>query len=147
MAVSARPGPSLALTSWHASGVLWALLLALVLRGFVPPGYMPDPRGRDDGRIALTLCTSAGTVSTVLLSLTDKRDDTSRHGGPSASGLDCPYGLLAHDGSAPPPSDLAPSPLRVAVAVVPVVATSQALPPLPGQGPPLGSRAPPSSLG
>lgn len=147
MAVSARPGPPLALKSWHAYGVLWALLVALVLRGFVPPGYMPDTRSLDNGRIALTLCTSAGTVSTAFLSLTDKREDTSRHGNQAASGMDCPYGLLTHDVSALPQADLAPSPLRVAVAVVPVVTVSQALPPLPGQGPPLGSRAPPSSLG
>ncbi|AMG35222.1 DUF2946 family protein [Achromobacter xylosoxidans] len=147
MAISPRPGPPLALKSWHAHCVLWALLLALVLRGFVPPGYMPDTRALENGRVTLTLCSAAGTVSTVLLSLTDERKESARHGEQAASGMDCPYGLLAHDVSAQPLPALAPLPLRVTVAALPAVHPRQALPPLPALGPPLGSRAPPLSLG
>lgn len=147
MAVSARPGLPLALKSRHALGVLWALLLALVLRGFVPPGYMPDTGALEKGRVALTLCTAAGTVSTVFLSLTGEREDASRHGEQAASGMDCPYGLLTHVASALPLPDLAPLPLRLALPSAPAFHPPQALPPLPAQGPPLGSRAPPPSLG
>lgn len=147
MAISARPGPPLALKSWHAYGVLWALLLALVLRGFVPPGYMPDTRALEQRRVALTLCTAAGGVSTVRLSLTDERRDSPGHGEHAASGMDCPYGVLTHVVSAAPLLDLAPLPLSVAVWAMPAVHPPQALPPLPALGPPLGSRAPPYSLG
>lgn len=147
MVISPRPGTPLALKSWHAHGVLWALLLALVLRGFVPPGYMPDTRALEKGRVTLTLCSAAGTVSTVLLSLTDERKESARHGEQAASGMDCPYGLLAHDVSAQPLPALAPLPLPVAVAALSAIPHRQALPPLPALGPPLGSRAPPLSLG
>lgn len=148
MVISPRPGPPLALKSWHAHGVLWALLLALVLRGFVPPGYMPDARAFEKGRVALTLCSAAGTVSTVYLSLTGEREEPARHDGQqAASGMDCPYGLLTHLVPTAPLPDLAPLPVPLAVSATLAAPSLQALPPLPALGPPLGSRAPPVSPG
>lgn len=146
MVANALSGPTLALNLKHARGVLWVLLLALMLRGFVPAGYMPDASALEKGRIELTFCTAGGTVSTVFLSLNDDQANTSHQGEKAASGLDCPYGLLTHVASAPPATDQSP-PLPVPSLRAIFFEVSRALPPLPSRGPPLGSRAPPSLLG
>nr|WP_312477349.1 DUF2946 family protein [Achromobacter ruhlandii] len=146
MAANALPGTILALNLKHTRGVLWVLLLALMLRGFVPAGYMPDASALEKGRVELTFCTAAGTVSTVFLSLTDDQAATSHQGEKADSGLNCPYGLLTHVASAPPAADLSASLTVPSVRAI-FFEVSRALPPLPAQGPPLGSRAPPSLLG
>lgn len=127
----------------HAYRVLWALLVALLLRGLVPAGYMPDTRAMGQGRVALTLCTAAGTVSTVLVSLAAERPDSPHPGQQAATGLDCPFGLLTHLVPALPLAAPAMAPLRLAAMPAPAPASRQARPALPAQGPPLGSRAPP----
>ncbi|MPT29803.1 MAG: DUF2946 domain-containing protein [Achromobacter sp.] len=103
----------------HAYRVLWALLVALVLRGLVPPGYMPDTGALGQGRVTLTLCTAAGTVSTVIVSLAGEHPDTSQPGHQAATGLDCPFGLLTHLVPALPLPALAMAPLRLAATPAP----------------------------
>lgn len=146
MAANAPSGSTFALNFRHARVVLWMLLLAFTVRGLVPPGYMPDASALEKGRVELTFCTAAGTVSTIILSLTDEGPDTSHHGDNAASGIDCPFGLLTHVAAAPPVTAPAAA-LSVQTASLIPFEVSRALPPLPAQGPPLGSRAPPSLLG
>lgn len=146
MAANAPSGSTFALTFRHARVVLWMLLLAFTVRGLVPAGYMPDASALEKGRIELTFCTAAGTVSTISVSLTDDSADAKNHGDNAASGMDCPFGLLTHVAAAPPVS--APAVALPIQASPPVqFEVSRALPALPAQGPPLGSRAPPSFLG
>lgn len=146
MAAHAPWGPTFALTFRHARALLWMLLLAITVRGLVPAGYMPDARALEKGRVELTFCTAAGTVSKISLSLTDDGSDASHHGDQTALGMECPFGLLTHVTAAPPAT--AP-PVALPVHAAPSIPfdVSRALPPLPAQGPPLGSRAPPSLLG
>lgn len=125
---------------------VWQLLLCLTvlafaMRALVPQGFMPGTSAMQDGKLVLSFCTAGGMQMSLPMSLTD--DPASSEAVP---GTDCPFGLLAAQAMPPAPS---PVPMFVAVAIreAAVVITHQSLPPLPAQGPPLGSRAPPSHLG
>lgn len=125
-------------------GVLWLALLALTLRALVPTGYMPDVRALHDGRLEVTFCSAAGDVSTLSLSLGARAGEPG--GKPvhdaAETGAQCPFGLLAHLAPAPLPF-MAPIVLPAGRYAAPPPAY-RALPALAAQGPPLGSRAPPS---
>jgi len=125
----------------RAQGVLWLALLALTLRALVPTGYMPDARALHDGRLEVTFCSAAGDLSTLSLALGNPPDGKSAHDA-AETGAQCPFGLLAH---------VSPAPLAGVTPILLPVSRSappppvyQALPALAAQGPPLGSRAPPS---
>lgn len=126
----------------------WRILLcltiaALLWRGVIPVGYMPNARAAEAGRLLLTLCTSTGATATQFI---DVSGDT-RHAPPddAKAGNDCPFGLLASQ------AILLPAPLLQAVGLaqtsvdvlLPVYRSAPALPAL---GPPIGSRAPPTHL-
>lgn len=130
----------------HAKLVLGLLVLAVMFRSMIPPGFMPDSAALRDGRLELALCSAAGVVSTMTVDLSSP-DDHAGHDESQATAADtCPYWTVAHlalDLPAP-----APLPVLVSTRTLPLaVAMQRALPPLPALGPPLGSRAPPSRLG
>lgn len=125
-------------------GVLWLALLALTLRALVPTGYMPDARALHDGRLEVTFCSASGDLSTLTLALDGRAGEP---GGKLAhdaaeTGAQCPFGLLAH--VAPAPLPYIPPIVLPAGRYAPPPAAYRALPALAAQGPPLGSRAPPS---
>jgi hypothetical protein len=127
----------------RAHGVLWLALLALTLRALVPTGSMPDARALHDGRLEVTFCSASGDLTRLSVALGNKQDGKSAHDA-AETGAQCPFGLLAHVAPAPlagvtpillPASQSAPPPPAY-----------RALPALAAQGPPLGSRAPPSRV-
>lgn len=121
--------------AWQALFCL--ALLALVCRALVPAGYMP--RHSAQGGLSMTFCTAQGEVITVFVNAGASQQDD------HPAGLDCPYGVLASQALLP---DLL-SPLPAGVVMYARVAywlPQRALPPMPAQGPPLGSRAPPFHL-
>ena len=126
---------------WHVAFCL--MLLAFVGRAVIPVGFMPDTGALRDGRVLITFCSaSGGTLAT--LNLSDKSDHGS--GTDTATVADCPFGLLAAQAVLPT--------LNAAVILaaafrrdLPAPFYTSPRPPLPAQGPPLGSRAPPSLLG
>lgn len=126
-----------------AHGVLWLALLALTLRALVPTGYMPDARALHDGRLEVTFCSASGDLSTLSLALGKTSTDKSAHDA-AETGAQCPFGLLAHVAPAPVPG-ITPILLPASRAAPPPPAY-RALPALAAQGPPLGSRAPPSRV-
>ncbi|MFD4841320.1 DUF2946 family protein [Achromobacter sp. NPDC058515] len=125
----------------RARGVLWLALLALALRALVPAGYMPDARALHDGRLEVTFCSAAGDLSTLSVALSPEGGGKAGHDA-ADTGAQCPFGLLAHVAPAPAPA-LAPI-LVSAGRRTTLPPVYRALPPQPAQGPPLGSRAPPS---
>lgn len=123
--------PLLSLSGWTWAGLL---LLALILRTFVPSGYMPDPSART---ITLSLCTAhdSGTSLVVALDAPGEHHDT--------TSLNCPLCVLAHHASGSPLSTqaiLIPSSPPIAVAFP---TTPRIHPVFRMRGAPLGPRAPP----
>lgn len=128
-------------------GVLLVLVFAMVLRGIVPAGYMPDPDAGRHGNPLLAFCApdSGNSIPQALAALwADVDTDKEAPSAMAASCAFCILGQLAMD---------LPETGRLAVASVfffsrPVVtARNPALPVQGSRGPPLGSRAPPFFIG
>lgn len=130
--------------SWRAYGALYLLLLALVVRGLIPVGYMPDTGALRDGRILITLCITSGNgTSTIPEMLADLLADGTSHPEDVLAGNDCPFSLLSHQAL-----DVLVLPRLQALLVASFSALTRTfdntvLPVLGARGPPLGSRAPP----
>ncbi|HTN65003.1 MAG TPA: DUF2946 family protein [Burkholderiaceae bacterium] len=129
----------------HAPGVLYLLLFALALRALIPLGYMPDAGALRDGRIQIVLCTAAGvsTMPAAMDPLAQDQPATDK----ATSGTDCAFSLLSQQAQALPASATAPALWVVLFSSPAPVADNTTLPAAGTQGPPLGSRAPPSVLG
>lgn len=125
----------------HARTALWLVAFALLLRAFVPVGYMPDAHASRDGRVAITFCTAAGDVKVMDVLLGTQRADAD-HKDESSALADCAFAVLAHLAQ-DLPSTINPvlvqvsQPLTLPVIAQRIVAANLAT------GPPLGSRAPP----
>lgn len=128
------------------------VLSMLALRALIPTGFMPQAEALSQGRFVMTICLGAGGMKTVLVDAdgspvedgasgsSSTRDDPSLH-------LEqCPFGMLAAMAVLPTAAPVVVSLLRIAIETAGYVARQLALPPLPAQGPPLGSQAPPSIL-
>src|SRR5690606_21282324 len=112
-------------------------------RAIIPAGYMPDASRAQEGKFAVTFCTSGSENGTIFLDLHNRPDLPT-----SSDQVDnqyCPFGIVASQRLAPSQDmpalvgSISPRP-----ALLPQ--HNQSLPPLPARGPPLGSRAPPSGL-
>lgn len=127
--------------SWLTQRVLlWLLLLAIVARGLVPAGYMPDAAAAQNGQLALTFCTADGTVSTLRFAPESGHDDSSSSAG---GDMECVFGVLSLQATMTPPEGMAqPQPVLKQSPLL-VRAEQHQAPLLSVQGPPLGSRAPP----
>jgi len=130
--------------SWRAHGVLCLLLLALVVRGLIPIGYMPDTSALRDGRIVITFCVTRGNgAPTAPATLAGMLADENSHPKGVLAGNDCPFSLLSQQAL-----DV---PVLPGLRVLPVAGFSAlvhtfdntVLPVLGLRGPPLGPRAPP----
>jgi hypothetical protein len=129
---------------------MWLAICVLSLRAFVPTGFMPSVEALRDGRFEMTICSGAGGMRTVLV---DANGDLVKapHGSegqddPSMHLEQCPFGAL---GSLMAMPSVAPMVIGAAMIVRSLLLARRdtALPALPAQGPPLGSRAPPLRLG
>jgi hypothetical protein len=123
--------------------LLWLTIAAFACRAFLPVGFMPDAKALQSGKLVLTLCTAGGGTAFTTLDLPDDPDSS---GGQKLSPADnCPFGLIASLAMiSAPPMPVLPG---AQVSDNPSAVYFAALPPLAAQGPPLGSRAPPSNLG
>ena len=128
---------------------MWLAVFVLSLRAFVPVGFMPSVDALLDGRFEMTICTGTGGMRTVMVDAHGNLVQTPGGDGQDNSSLhleQCPFGAMGA---------LLPMPAVAPVIVGSVVIEStqilvprlHALPPLPAQGPPLGSRAPPFTFG
>ncbi|MFC3863898.1 DUF2946 family protein [Alcaligenes aquatilis] len=117
-------------------------LLASVCRAIVPAGYMPTRSTQDNG-FAITFCTAGHSANTLRIDLLgqDGQADSKTH----QNQQDCPFGIAASPALLP---TLDASVLISLISYRPVLLAerNQTRPPLPAQGPPLGSRAPPLLL-
>ncbi|MYZ41521.1 DUF2946 family protein [Schauerella aestuarii] len=150
-------------------GVAGLALLCILLRGFIPSGYMPDLDQSRDRWFALVLCASAGPMpmpmamhvaagdrgdvpAGVVATQADAhhvaqmQDDThhdTHHDTMMHAGQDCPFAVAVVQpfvgGLQAAPMFTVP--VRVAL-LAPVTSSQHILPP--PRAPPLGSRAPPS---
>lgn len=130
---------------------VWQLLLCLtvlafVMRALVPQGFMPAAQTMPDGKLVLSFCTAGGMQMSLPMSLGSDSASADAAPADAASGTDCPFGLLAAQ-AMPPAPVLELLHGAVATRDATVAFGYQTLPPLPAQGPPLGSRAPPFYLG
>ena len=122
---------------------LCLLVVAMLVRALVPTGFMPDAQALRQGKVEITFCSAAGVIANLAVSL-----DTERSHGPQPDQLagDCAFGVIGQpaiaSATALPPILV----LRAAIDGAPYF-TGAGLPAMPAAGPPLGSRAPPSSLG
>jgi hypothetical protein len=114
-----------------------------LLRAVIPAGFMPDLAALRDGRIEVVLCTIDGlkTVAVYLANHTDKRDSSDKK---SAAHNLCPFGSVTLQSLALPTAPAVLVQARATQSDVILPDHLSLLPP--AQGPPLGSRAPPSSL-
>ena len=129
------------LAVWHT--LLSLTIVAFLCRAVIPAGYMPDSSEEQKGIFAITLCVPQGGTSAMLMALID--DPAEPDPGDQVGNPECPFALLAAQHLLP--TQAAPA-LAGAIAhrPLPLLHQNHSLPPLPAQGPPLGSRAPPSSL-
>jgi len=123
--------------------VLSVLMLAMVLRGLVPAGYMPDLEAGRQGNPLFAFCSpdSSGIPDALSALWSDIDAGTDSDGGAMAGSCAfCVLGKLAMD----VPETGALSVVPVSFAARPVTAASNVALPVPApRGPPLGSRAPP----
>lgn len=117
------------------------LLLALVLRSFIPIGYMPASNTAASGFMTLTICNPEHGFYTIQVPI-DAPNPTDAK---TTFANECPYGLLAQQFFIGPPPILDPVIIRQAVAR-PFSFKHSHSQALSIRGPPLGSRAPPSVL-
>lgn len=118
-------------------------MLAFVLRALVPMGFMPGMHAGHGGPLVLALCNPAGEHASITLDLELDKD----HGASEErmSAQDCPFCIAAAQAMLPTAD--------VVVRLAPLVASALPVPvhvghsPISAQGPPLGSRAPPTHLG
>lgn len=133
--------------------MLCMMLLALSLRALVPAGFMPDAGALRDGRLEMAFCSGNGP-QTIAVEL---------HGGmhhgaafspakspadqqnPQSQSNDCPFSVLSAL-PAMPSIALAAIGLPLLLLSVQLAPRLKPLPAILFQGPPLGSRAPPSHL-
>ena len=105
---------------------------------------MPDVSSGDTTGLTITLCLPNGGTDVLQIGLSGPLDKPLLED--SFSDQHCPYGALSAQAAAPAHDGTLAA---VALAYHSVLLRghdSQALPPLPALGPPLGSRAPPSFL-
>jgi hypothetical protein len=127
---------------------LCVMLFALALRALVPSGFMPDAGALRDGRLEMTFCTSAGDLKTITVDTHRDTAPASPTGDPSqhqSQTSDCPFGVLSSL-PAMPALALAVVGSPVLFSIVQYVLRPAPRLAMPAQGPPLGSRAPPSHL-
>lgn len=136
-------GPRFVLREIRVWQLLFCLaLLAYVCRAIVPAGYMPTRSAQDPG-FAITFCTAGNPANTLWIDLIgqDGQADSDTH----HTQQDCPFGIAASPALLPSLD----APVLISLITyrpVLLVESNQTRPPLPAQGPPLGSRAPPLSL-
>lgn len=133
----------------HGSIGIWQVLFCLAILSFlyravIPMGYMPDVSGGRDGKFSISLCTTGGGASALLMDWDGQSGQPSP--GDHFDNQSCPFGIVVSQAVMPsqePPALVG----NVAHHPVSLPHRNQAQPPLPALGPPLGSRAPPSFLG
>lgn len=112
-----------------------ALAFVLVLRVLVPAGFMLSPEALAEGLVRVTLCDGYSTRNVLV-------DALGNIGETDGAGKHCDF-ALASLAAAPTQPPLLPAPALSAVLADPFVAEPAFARPF-AQGPPLGSRAPPS---
>jgi len=126
--------------------LLGLALLAFVLRALVPMGFMPGMDAHHGNQVVLMLCNPAGEESTFTLDLDDELAQAADHTQDEGmSAQHCPY-CLASAQAMLPTADIVLHVASVAASDVPLAVYTGPLP-ISAQGPPLGSRAPPTHLG
>lgn len=136
-----KPFRRIGLAVWHSLFCL--TVIAFLCRAVIPVGYMPDGSQERGQAFAITLCIPEGGTSTMLMALTAAPEQS--YPEDQAGNQECPFALVVSQ-------DLLP--LQVAPMVAGAITHwpllhlhhNRSLPPLPALGPPLGPRAPPSSL-
>lgn len=150
----------------HAHGVLCALVMLVFLRAFIPAGFMPDAAAIAQGRWALVLCPVANdlpgspghglaaadghaharaAVDGAHIHESGPVLTSDDHSGVHAVTPDCPCSLLANVAMAP--LFISVTVDRQAGVVAEIAARTRQIQPWRAPvGPPLGSRAPPSTL-
>jgi len=126
--------------------LLGLALLAFVLRALVPMGFMPGMDAHHGHQVVLTLCNPAGEERAFTLDLGDEVAQATDHTQDEGmSAQHCPY-CLASAQAMLPTADIVLHVASVAASDVPL-AVYTGPSPISAQGPPLGSRAPPTHLG
>lgn len=144
--IMSRPRTILSAASWPRRLGLGLLLLAVLLRGIVPTGYMPK---QTEHGYALTFCLPAGQA----LSPEAARqwaalmgEDPAAHHDEATTSATCPFAMMLQAALTPAP--VAPlSPLhsgRFRLLLLPVLDPPLVQPFI--RGPPVGPRAPPGLL-
>jgi len=137
-----KPSSLKGLAVWQM--IFCLTVLSFVLRSMIPSGYMPDSSSNRNGTIALTLCSAGGINATILVDLQGKTKSSSS--GDQHAGQECAFGVVASQGIMPTDVSILPVIALFSQPLL-ILERNRALPPMPAQGPPLGSRAPPSHFG
>jgi hypothetical protein len=131
-------------SAWRC--LLGLAMLAFVLRALVPAGFMPGMVAGHSGPLVLMLCNAAGEETSMALDFRDLVGDKDHGAGDERmSSQDCPYGMVAAQAMLPT-ADMVLQVASVTVSTLPVAFYFGPWP-ISAQGPPLGSRAPPTHLG
>lgn len=137
-----KPSSLKGLAVWQM--IFCLTVLSFVLRSMIPSGYMPDSSASRNGTVALTLCSAGGVNATILVDLQGK--SKSAPSDDHNAGQECAFGVIASQGLMPASVAVLPA-MMLLSQPLPARQRNLALPPMPAQGPPLGSRAPPFHFG
>lgn len=119
-------------------------LLLFALRAAMPVGYMPDLGALRDGRFEIVICTPAGPKTVEVDAEERPTEPTNPDRQDTSASIECPFQAAVSKAVVVP--DL--TSIRAAHAYRPALPSRSAERTLtaPSQGPPLGSRAPPTDL-
>ena len=130
-------------TIWrHVARIVVALFL---IRAMIPGGFMPDLGAMHDGRLEIILCSVDGMKTITVNASGRATADDPLPGSKHSAGYDfCPLGSVTSQALALPTAVMASIGFHPAISDDLPSSDIHRLPP--ALGPPLGSRAPPTSL-
>jgi hypothetical protein len=124
---------------------MWLMAVILVLRALMPTGFMPDVGAMQGSRFEVAFCTGTGSVKSFTIESAGAPGHSSDSDKAERS-ASCPFSIM-NAAVAMPSADLHLDGIPLLAWITSVEFRQSRHVKMLVQGPPLGSRAPPSTLG
>ena len=94
-------------SNWLRRCCAWLVLLAILVKAFIPMGYMPDMKALEKGVLQIIICTANGFEAINVTSPQTNPDKSNPSNAPHKSKADvCPYGAAPLQALIAPPVQL-----------------------------------------